>query len=98
MWIAPAYNEFNLLIDPHGAVGWAALMRYQNEFPAEKANKSINFETADPAKFPDQIIKLTHKHPKIPNSLELIQQKKEIRSSLEIGNYHDFKTYLQKNF
>ncbi|MHA1374109.1 MAG: threonine synthase [Promethearchaeota archaeon] len=91
-------NNFDLLIDPHGAVGWAALLRYQNEFPSEKAIKSINFETADPAKFPEQIIKLTHKHPKIPDSLAIIQQKKEIRTSLEIGNYRDFKTYLQKNF
>ncbi|MHA1456960.1 MAG: hypothetical protein ACTSR5_13430, partial [Promethearchaeota archaeon] len=74
------------------------LLRYQNEFPSEKAIKSINFETADPAKFPEQIIKLTHKHPKIPDSLAIIQQKKEIRTSLEIGNYRDFKTYLQKNF
>ena len=91
-------NNFDLLIDPHGAVGWAALLRYQKEFPSEKAIKSINFETADPAKFPEQIIKLTHKHPKIPDSLEIIQQKKETMTSLEIGNYHDFKTYLQKNF
>jgi len=91
-------TNFDLLIDPHGAVGWAALLRYQNEFPTEKAIKSINFETADPAKFPEQIIKLTHKHPKVPNSLEIIQQKIETRNSLEIGNYHDFKTYLQKNF
>ena len=91
-------NNFNILIDPHGAVGWAALLRYQNEFPTEKAIKSINFETADPAKFPEQIIELTHKYPKVPNSLEIIQQKKETMTSLEIGNYHDFKTYLQKNF
>ena len=91
-------NKFDLLIDPHGAVGWAALMRYQNEFPSEKAIKSINFETANPAKFPEQIIKLTHKQPKIPDSLEIIQQKKEARNSFEISNYHDFKTYLQKNF
>ena len=91
-------DKFEILIDPHGAVGWAALLRYQNEFPTEKTIKSINFETADPAKFPEQIIKLTHKHPKIPNSLEIIQQKKETQLSLEIGHYHDFKTFLQKNF
>ena len=91
-------NKFDILIDPHGAVGWAALLRYQNEFPTEEAIKSINFETADPAKFPEQIINLTHKHPKIPNSLEIIRQKKETQISLEIANYHDFKTFLQKNF
>jgi threonine synthase len=91
-------NNFDILIDPHGAVGWAALLKYQNEYPSEKAIKSISFETADPAKFPEEIIKLTHRHPKIPNSLEIIQQKKEIINSLEIGNYYDFKTYLQKNF
>ncbi|MHA1669054.1 MAG: threonine synthase [Promethearchaeota archaeon] len=91
-------NNFDILIDPHGAVGWAALLRYQNEFPTEKNIKSINFETADPAKFPDQIIKLTHKHPKIPNSLKIIQQKKENLTSLEIDKYREFKTYLQKNF
>ncbi len=92
------YKEFKLLIDPHGAVGWAALLRYQNEFPMEKNIKSINFETADPAKFPNQITKLTHERPMIPNSLECIQKKKESKKSLELSNYHDFKTYLQKNF
>jgi len=91
-------NNFNILIDPHGAVGWAALLRYQKEFPSEKAIKTISFETADPAKFPEEIIKLTHKHPKIPNSLEIIHQKKEVINSFEIGDYRDFKTYLQKNF
>ena len=92
------YRKFNMLLDPHGAVGWAALLKYRNEKPIESENKAICFETADPAKFPDQIIELTHKAPNIPLSLRNIQDKNEHRSSLEIDTYRDFKAYIQKNF
>jgi threonine synthase len=96
--ISEFYNNYQKLLEPHGAVGWAALERYRKSFPKDKQFKAINFETADPAKFPDEIIALTKVTPKIPNSLEIIQNKKEIPNPVEISKYEDFKNFLRDNF
>ncbi|MHA1986647.1 MAG: threonine synthase [Promethearchaeota archaeon] len=89
------YKNFNKIIEPHGAVGWACLENYRNKYPGDAKYKCICFETADPAKFPDEIISLINITPKIPQSLKNIQNKKEIPSSIEIKNYQDFKLFIQ---
>ena len=60
--------------------------------------KSITLETADPAKFPDEIISLINKTPKIPISLESIQHKNEYPNPVEINQYKEFKDFLIQNF
>ncbi|TFF92344.1 MAG: threonine synthase [Promethearchaeota archaeon] len=92
------YNEYQGILEPHGAVGWRALQYYRKEHPNEKDFKSITFETADPAKFPDEIIELINVTPEIPDSLKKIQNRKEIPNPVEITNYNGFKTFLLKNF
>ncbi|MFX0059242.1 MAG: threonine synthase [Candidatus Hodarchaeota archaeon] len=92
------YRKFKKIIEPHGAVGWAALNIYRTQFPEQKIIKAICFETANPAKFPEEIISLIDVVPKIPASLELIQKRKEFPISIKISNYQDFKNFLQKNF
>jgi len=96
--IVDFYNQYQKIIEPHGAVGWAALLKYQVNFPEEKKFKTINFETADPAKFPDEIISLIKITPKVPKSLEVIQNKDEFPNPVEINEYKDFKNLLQNNF
>ncbi len=71
------YNKYNKIIEPHGSVGWACLEIYREEFPEDNQYKIINFETADPAKFPDEIISLIKITPEMPKSLSVIQNKKE---------------------
>jgi threonine synthase len=93
--IVDFYNRFNKIIEPHGAVGWACLKIYRNKFIEEKKYKGICFETADPAKFPNEIISLIKITPKIPKSLKIIQNKKEIPNLIEITNYQDFKLFIQ---
>ncbi len=96
--ISEFYKKHKKLLEPHGAVGWAALTKYRKEVPEDKKFRAINFETADPAKFPDEIIALTKVIPKMPNSLELIQKKNEFANPVEIHEYEDFKLFLKVNF
>ncbi|MHA1757384.1 MAG: threonine synthase [Promethearchaeota archaeon] len=92
------YEKYNKIIEPHGAVGWASLEKYRKEYPEDNKYKAICFETADPAKFPEEIIKLINIKPKMPISLELINNRKEYPNPVEINNYSDFKKYLLENF
>ena len=92
------YKKYKDIIEPHGAVGWAALLNYRKEFPKDDKYKSITLETADPAKFPEEIISLINITPKIPKSLEIIQNKSEFPNPVVINDYSDFKNYLKEIF
>ncbi|MFX0070132.1 MAG: threonine synthase, partial [Candidatus Hermodarchaeota archaeon] len=62
--IVSFYTNYNKIIEPHGAVGWAALQIYRKEYKNDNRFKSITLETADPAKFPEEIIQLINITPK----------------------------------
>ena len=92
------YKKYQKIIEPHGAVGWASLELYRKNYPQHNQFKAINLETADPAKFPEEIIDLIKVNPKMPTSLENIQNYEEFPNSVEINKYEDFKIFLNKNF
>ena len=96
--IVEFYNIYNKIVEPHGAVGWASLQIFRDYYPENNHYKAICFETADPAKFPEEIISLINITPKIPDSLKIIQNKKELANLREIGNYQDFKKLLIEEF
>ena len=54
--------------------------------------------SVNPAKFPDEIISLINTTPKIPISLESIQNKNEYPNPVEINEYKEFKDFLIQNF
>ena len=92
------YDNYKKIIEPHGAVGWAALQIYRKNYPKHKNVKSITFETADPSKFPEEIISLIKITPKIPDSLKIISDNQEFPNPKEIKNYQDFKKFLSEEF
>ena len=92
------YSKYKKIIEPHGAVGWAALQKYRVEYPKLNDVKSITFETANPSKFPEEIINLIDIVPEIPHSLKIIQDKPEFPNPKEINNYSDFKGFLLEKF
>jgi len=96
--ITDFYKKHERIIEPHGAVGWAALQIYKKKFPKDRQYKAICFETADPAKFPSEIENLTGKSPELPNSLSIVRNKKEYTNMRTINKYQDFKNFLRKNF
>ncbi|MFX1488932.1 MAG: threonine synthase [Promethearchaeota archaeon] len=91
------YEKYGKIIEPHGAVGWAALQSFRTQFPSLNHIKSITFETADPAKFPNEIISLIKINPKLPKSLEIIQNRTEIPNPKEINSYEDLKLLIQND-
>ncbi|MBN1800055.1 MAG: threonine synthase [Candidatus Lokiarchaeota archaeon] len=96
--IGQFHQKHGGIVEPHGAVGWAALKIYRNQYPKHAKFKGISLETADPAKFPEEIVSLVGVTPKIPDSLLKIQSKKEFSNEAEIDNYSDFRRFLSKKF
>ena len=89
--IKGAYENHRLILEPHGAVGWAGL---EDLASREKiASPCISLETADPAKFPDEIERTLGLKPKIPESLKRIEGKKEHYLAIDAG-YEEFKKHL----
>ncbi len=75
--IKKAYEKHNVLLEPHGAVGWAGLWKFLDaegeNYP--KNQLYISLETAHPAKFPEEINKILGFDPELPPSLEGLEEK-----------------------
>lgn len=82
-------QKFNYLLDPHGAVGYDALQRYQEEYPAQKG---IILETAHPIKFLDVVEPVIGRKIPIPESIaaSLLKEKAATQISNEYGALRDF--------
>ena len=95
--IIQSWNKHRLLLEPHGAVGWAGLWQYLKHLPEDEINSKfcISLETAHPAKFPAQIQELLGFDPQLPESLKGIEDKEE--QSAEISKeYGEFKRLLRE--
>ena len=72
--IREVYDNYGIIMEPHGAVGWKALDAYLNH---KHNTLSVIYETADPGKFPVDIKKAISVRPNIPNGIAGQAQKKE---------------------
>lgn len=96
--IKKAYNDYNLLLEPHGAVGWAALSDYLNSLEeSHKEKLFVTLETAHPAKFPEEINQLLNFDPELPESLKGIEDKDEDFYEMR-KSYDEFKEFLIKKY
>ncbi len=97
--IEKAYKEHKLLLEPHGAVGWAGMLDYLEKHPENDTDKQliISLETAHPAKFPEEINKIIGIDPELPPSLEGLDNKEEFLDKIEL-NYNVFKEYLKNKY
>jgi threonine synthase len=89
--IADVYKQFGTLLEPHGAVGWAGLMRYLSE--CGDWSPCVSLETADPAKFPEEILRLTGVKPPLPAAMSRLDDVPEHFQKMD-GNYISLKRYL----
>ena len=94
--IKHTWDTYNVMLEPHGAVGWKCVEQYIAEQGNNADELLISLETAHPAKFPDSIIENIGIDPQLPPSLEGIEQKPEAFDEIH-GNYQAFKEYLLKN-
>jgi threonine synthase len=97
--IINTWENHNVLLEPHGAVGWTGLEEFLRQLPEEEAGRqlAVSLETAHPAKFPEEINRLLGIDPTLPASLEGIEQKKENFSKIET-NYSAFKSFLINHY
>ncbi len=97
--ILDAWKKHKLLLEPHGSVGWKALMDFLGE--AKEYNTPgqlcVSLETAHPAKFPEQIREILDFDPDLPESLEGLEEMDENYDLLE-NDYEAFKQYLKSNY
>jgi threonine synthase len=93
------YERHRVLLEPHGAVGWAGLLNYFDQIPSNQKDRQVAvcLETAHPAKFPKEINDVLGIEPELPETLKGLEDKEEKFDTIE-NNYIDFKTYLKKNY
>ncbi|MCX2719939.1 threonine synthase [Lentiprolixibacter aurantiacus] len=82
-------QTFNYIADPHGAVGYLGLKRYQEEHPD---SYGIFLETAHPIKFLDVVRETLGSELSIPPQIEMVLKRKKV--ALSISNYQELKEYL----
>jgi threonine synthase len=93
------HSKFRVLAEPHGATGWAGLMKYFRHYPADDnpGQLAICLETAHPAKFPEEIQRVLNIDPALPPSLEGLDQLKESFETIQ-NDYSHFKELLVSRY
>jgi threonine synthase len=97
--IGEVYSQYHLLLEPHGAVGWAGMMEFLKAHPENDVPNQlfVSLETAHPAKFPKEIQEILAFDPPLPPSLQGLESKGETYEKIE-NDYHSFKEYLLRTF
>ncbi|WP_405413828.1 threonine synthase [Maribacter sp. Asnod1-A12] len=83
------YNINGYIADPHGAVGYLGLKKYQETHPD---TYGIFLETAHPVKFLDIVEETLDVKLEIPAQIEKVMGKD--KKSIRIANYGDLKSFL----
>jgi threonine synthase len=97
--IKETWENHNVLLEPHGAVGWAGLQAFlKNEGEdLDRDQLFVSLETAHPAKFPEEINRLLGFDPELPPSLQGIEDKKESYGVMK-NDYTAFKEHLINHY
>ena len=90
--IKEVWNKYQLLLEPHGAVAWAGFQDWQQTEPLNGLPAAI-LETANPAKFPEEIEKMMGWSPDIPAAMEATNKMPEDFDRMG-ADYEAFKAYL----
>jgi threonine synthase len=95
--IRDAWQRHQVLLEPHGAVGWAGLRRFLADPAAPADPLAVSIETAHPAKFPEEIQALLGIEPEPPPSLAGIESKPEQYGHLTT-DYVPFRELLRERY
>jgi len=93
------YDRHQVVLEPHGAVGWAGLRKYFQQYPEDHNPNQVSvcFETAHPAKFPKEIQDILKFEPELPESLKGLEDKPEKYQRIN-NDYNSFKKFLTENY
>lgn len=94
--IKNVYNDYAIILEPHGAVAWKGYNDYITQIEKHKNELSVVLETAHPSKFPEFVKECTAVEPKIHPSINAVLNMKEKYIEME-NDYYQFKEYLRYN-
>lgn len=96
--IKEVFGKYKILIEPHGAVAWKGIKEYvkNSDNAINRKQLFISLETAHPAKFPDEMIKVNHISPPLPETLSSVSLKDEYYLSID-NNYNELKKLIFEN-
>jgi len=92
--IKSVYDRYRVILEQHGAVGWAGLEAYFQKTGDSKL--AICLETAHPAKFPDEIKSLLGIDPELPDSMKGLAAREGSAVNMA-RDFAAFKKYLKDN-
>lgn len=88
------FNDYGYILDPHGAVAYLALEKYQQKNPS---TKGVIFETAHPSKFLPDVERVLKQKIEVPERLAILSEKQ--KNALEMGvEFSPFKEWLLRSF
>ncbi len=91
--INEVFNQYNYTLDPHGAVGYYALIDYLGDGVQNSSGGGIFLETAHPVKFPETVEEAINTKIEIPDNIKYLfnQQKRSIQMN---ASFDDFKEWM----
>ena len=95
--IRSVHERFGVMLEPHGAVGWAGLEQFFEDHPESASRLAVSVETAHPAKFPEEIRAAIGVEPPLPPSLTGLERRTEQYERLP-NDYAAFRAFLLKSF
>ncbi len=90
--IREVWNKYGLLLEAHGAVAWRGFLDWLAVEPMGDV-PAVILETANPAKFPEEIEKTIGFSPDVPATMEAMNQMPEDFDRMG-ANYDAFRKYL----
>ena len=92
--IKSCYDKHKVVIEPHGSVGWRGLEVYRESVPEDDGVMGVSLETANPAKFPEEIERILGISPEVPETLAGLSELTEHFDRMG-ANYDEFYEYLK---
>ncbi len=86
------WNQFQLLLEPHGSVAWQGLPDWIAQEPLGNT-PAVIVETANPAKFPSEVQKVVGWEPDVPANMLASLKLPEDYDRMD-ADYEKFKSYL----
>jgi threonine synthase len=86
------WNKYQLLLEPHGAVAWQGFLDWNAGEPLG-SSPAVIVETANPAKFPEEVEKVVGWPPDVPPAMAAAIQLPEDFDRMD-ADYEKFKSYL----
>jgi threonine synthase len=87
-------RKFDYTMDPHGAVGYLALLEYHR---AEPGTTGIILETAHPSKFKPDVERILEQPVDVPARLAELSEKEKMATAMEV-KYPVFRAWLAATF